>query len=209
MSSMEGPWILAVDELGVQPEGPEPEVERPENQDAALPASVVDEAAQRDLLESETLAQSGGLAPAARHARHDAPGAAPTRVPEDQRIRGETQGFAALRAYRGASLLAADGEGIGDITDVYPNAVTGEPEWFSAVVPGLRRHTIVVPVRGSYLLDGAVSVPYSRLQALQCELEAGRETLNSDRAEELRRFYGVPRPDVIAAQQAGDITHAP
>src|SRR5712692_1801902 len=62
----------------------------------------------RATLERQLRSQRSALDHRALHGKHSVPGAAPTAVPERERVRGENLTEEQLQSYRGTPLLAAD-----------------------------------------------------------------------------------------------------
>jgi hypothetical protein len=150
-----------------------------------------DERRQRRDIEHELAGQAGNLDPSALHERHDIPGAAPTDLPENERTRGETLSLDELLACRGRRLVDANDDDIGNIDEIYYDEATGRPEWIGAdVASALGSRRVVAPVRGSYVLDDRISVPYTRSQVM--DSGAGEMVISVEREARLYAHYGLP-----------------
>jgi hypothetical protein len=147
---------------------------------------------QREAMERQLRSQSSALDPKALHGKHSVPGAAPTAVSEEKRVRGESLTEEQLLSYRGKPLLDADGDEIGPISCVYLDEATGTPKWLGAQVGSLMGSPrVVTPVFGSYIFREAISVPYSRKVILEAEVAtAGAITPEQDSG--LYLHFGIP-----------------
>ena len=160
--------------------------------DDAVVGDEEEQRRQRGAMERELHLQNSALDPSALHNQHIVPGAAPTALPEHERIRGETLTEAQLLACRGKPLLDAGGEEIGPISAVYLDESTGIPKWLGAQVGSLMgSQRVVAPVFGSYSFKDAISAPYARDVILSAEVAStGEITPEQDAALYLR--FGVP-----------------
>lgn len=147
---------------------------------------------QREAMERQLHSQSSALDPKALHGKHSVPGAAPTAVSEQERVRGESLTEEQLLSYRGKPLLDADGEEIGPISCVYLDEATGIPEWLGVQVGSLMgSQRVVAPVFGSYSFRDAISVPYSRNVILNAEV-ATTGAITPEQDSGLYLHFGIP-----------------
>jgi hypothetical protein len=171
------------------------------NDPAALPVaesvedSVVgddkEQQLQREAMERQLRSQRSALHPTALHGKHSVPGAAPTAVTEQERVRGESLTEEQLLSYRGKPLLDADGEEVGPISCVYLDEATGIPKWIGAQVGSLMgSQRVVTPVFGSYIFNEAISVPYSREVIVSAEVDA-TAAITPDRDADLYLHFGI------------------
>jgi hypothetical protein len=147
---------------------------------------------QRAAMERQLRSQSSALDQKGLHGQHSVPGAAPTAVSEQERVRGETLTEEQLLSYRGKPLLDADGEEIGPISCVYRDEATGIPKWLGVQLGTLMgSQRVVAPVFGSYSFRDAISVPYARKVILEAEVAtAGAITPEQDSG--LYLHFGIP-----------------
>ena len=147
---------------------------------------------QREAMEHQLHAQRSSLDQNAMHGEHSVPGAAPTGMPEQERIRGESLTEGELLTYRGKLLLDADGGEIGPISCVYLDEATGIPEWLGAQVGSLMgSQRVVAPVFGSYMFADTISVPYSRKVILGAEV-ATTDAITHEQDSGLYVHFGIP-----------------
>ncbi len=154
--------------------------------------SQEDQQRQRDTMERQLRSQSSALDPKAVHGEHTVAGAAPTALPEQERVRGESLAEEQLLTYRGKPLVDADGEEIGPLSCVYLDEATGVPKWLGAQVGSLMgSKRVVAPVFGSYIFRDTISVPYSRKAVLDAEV-ATPDAITAEQDVNLYLHFGIP-----------------
>jgi hypothetical protein len=185
---------------------PEPGMEPDEDPLRGItPAPLIgdaDQEAQRERMERELAGQRDRVAASALHPKHEVPGAAPTSATEQQRVRGESVSAAEFAKYRGRDLVDAGGVAVGTIDDVYVDDANGDPAWIVVRTTGGigGRSRIAAPVRGSYVLEHAIAVPYTREQVTSRAIDEGE--ISRQRAAELYGAYGLPEHHASAARPA-------
>ncbi|HEY8489897.1 MAG TPA: PRC and DUF2382 domain-containing protein [Dehalococcoidia bacterium] len=96
-------------------------------------------------------------------------------------------------ALRGQPVLAADGDKIGNVEEIYYDEATGVPEWIGIGTGFLGRKRLVVPVEGARIQEGeqaAVQVPYSKDQVKDTP-EVPADQIPEETERELYRHYGL------------------
>jgi hypothetical protein len=126
------------------------------------------------------------------HSEHSVPGAAPTSISEQERVRGESLTEQQLLLFRGKLLLDAEGAEIGPISCVYLDEATGIPEWLGAQVGSLMgSQRVVVPVFGSYVFIETISVPYARNVILNARVGTS-DAMTHEEDSRLYLHFGIP-----------------
>jgi uncharacterized protein (TIGR02271 family) len=101
----------------------------------------------------------------------------------------------------GARVTSTDGQVVGTVEQVFNDDVDGTPVW--ARIKAGRRNRFV-PLGGSRLGDGGLSVPFETRRIVGGPDISADQHMSATQAEQLSRYYGLTVP-----QQGGDRGQAP
>lgn len=94
-----------------------------------------------------------------------------------------------INEYLNASPVTADGEVLGDITEVFLDNATNEPTWAVVEYGLLNKKHAVVCLRNAKLSGGTLSLDVDKQRIEDAPLPASLTHLSGDEEEELNRHY--------------------
>lgn len=92
----------------------------------------------------------------------------------------------------GRTAVDTTGEQIGSITQIWVGDASGDPEWASLKVIGLRGREALVPLAGNDAYGGARRFAYSKEDIVDAPHAAEDGSLSAADIESLAQYYGAP-----------------
>ena len=97
-----------------------------------------------------------------------------------------------IDSWIGETLIARDGESIGEIKDIYLNAETDRPEWLSVATGLFGRRVSFVPLAGAEPTEEGIRVPYDEETVKGSpNAESDDDELGEDHGARLYEHYGL------------------
>jgi uncharacterized protein (TIGR02271 family) len=95
-----------------------------------------------------------------------------------------------VQTWRGQTLVDRDHDKIGEITDVYLDRQSGEPEWLAVKTGLFGSNVSFVPLRDAQTHEGHVHVPYEKAQVKDAPNVAADGELSPEEERRLYDHYG-------------------
>ena len=94
-----------------------------------------------------------------------------------------------IETWEGRTLHDADGDTIGEITNVYLDADTGQADWIAVKTGMLGSSITLVPVSGATPAEDGIAVPYEKSFVKDAPTFEDDEEISSEQARELFAHY--------------------
>lgn len=117
-----------------------------------------------------------------------------------------------LQSARGADVIDAQGEKVGELEDIYYDDDSGQPEWIGVKSGMINKTKHLVPLEGARQADGSVRIAYPK-DRVEDTPEIDEEHISPATEAELYRIYGLQAPVGYEAQgqpgRAGEARNEP
>lgn len=115
-----------------------------------------------------------------------------------------------IEQFIGRDAVDADGEKIGEISDVYVDDASGQPEWFAVNTGLFGMRSSFVPIEGSTSVGDEIQLAYTKDQVKDApNVDDDGGNLSPEEEMELYRHYGRSYSDVDTDTTTGRDTSGP
>lgn len=101
------------------------------------------------------------------------------------------------QSWVGRTAVDNSGQQIGFVTQIWVDDTSGDPEWASVKVIGLRGREALVPLAGAAPFGGGRRFAYSKEDIVDAPEAARDGTLPAEEKDQLVTYYGAPDTDPL------------